>query len=83
MNTFIHEKMNIDTNGLKPMRGKNDLFALVIILKLLLECKYFDKMIFELRNAIAELSSVLEVITIDAVLDVMGFPENWQHIRTL
>lgn len=83
MNTSFHQKLGIPVSGSKPTQGRNDLFALMIILKLLLERQGFDTLISELRDVIAELRSELAVITIDAVLVEMGFPQNWEYIGDL
>ena len=60
--------------------GKNDLFALVIILKQLLDKDNFNLFINEMSYEIDCLSGKLEVIKIEKVLHAMGFPNNYKEI---
>lgn len=63
--------------------GKNDLFSIVIILKQLLRKEDFFLMMGELEYEIHILSDLLNVISIDKVLDRMGFPKNYGDIIRL
>ena len=60
--------------------GKNDLYALVIILKSLLKDNEVKDMINEVDKAISNLEFNLRSIPIDKVLDRMGFPNNYMDI---
>lgn len=60
--------------------GKNDLFAVIIILKQLLDEDSFTLLINEISYEIDSLAGKLETIKIDKVLHEMGFPNNYKEI---
>ena len=60
--------------------GRNDLFALMIILKQLLDYDKFISLTVEIENAIRTLDYNLNTIDISVVLKVMGFPKNWKDL---
>lgn len=80
----IHTKMGIpvgtDNN---PVCGKNDLFAIVIIFKMMLSKSSFNTFIRALKKQLDVLDKALTTINITAVKDAMGFPANWETIRTV
>ena len=78
--TNIHEKLNINKIDEEYIYGKNDLFALIIILKQMLSKDDFKNMITELENATDNLNYNLTTIKIEKVLNRMGFPLNWKDI---
>lgn len=82
--TKYHEYLNIskDEEGIY-IYGKNDLFALVIILKQILNKDNFNSFIDEIQYELGRLSGKLNVIGIEKVLDSMGFPENYMEIERL
>ncbi len=63
--------------------GKNDLFALVIILKSILKEDDFTLFMNEISYELDRLAGKLETIKIDKVLHVMGFPNNYKEIVRL
>ena len=63
--------------------GKNDLFALIIIMKQMLSHDEFSNMIEEIRHNFENLSMNLHTIKLDKVLDRMGFPINYYDIKNL
>ena len=63
--------------------GKNDIFALLIILKELLTADDFKMMMNEICYEIDKLSSKLKVIDVNKVLFRMGFPENYKQLSYL
>ena len=79
-NTIYHEKLNINKIDEEYIYGKNDLFALVIILKQMLSKEDFKNMILELENATDALNYNVSTIKIEKVLNRMGFPLNWKDI---
>lgn len=81
--TIYHQMLDIEKINGEYKYGKNDLFALIIIMKELLQSEEFKSMIIELDNAITTLDYNLKVITIDDVLNRMGFPKNWKEIMTI
>ncbi len=78
----IHELMNIKKeNNNRYSYGKNDLFAVVISLKLLLSEKDYEKFHSKIFSRIMSLQSKLKVINISDVLKTMNFPYNWHDIK--
>lgn len=63
--------------------GKNDLFALIIILKFMLKEDDFTLFMNEISYELDRLSGKLEVIKIDKVLHAMGLPNNYKEIVRL
>jgi len=74
----IHKEMNIakSETGLY-LYGKNDLFALIIVLDILYLPKGDYDLQCEIQAAITELSKNLNVITIYDILKLMNFPLEW------
>ena len=63
--------------------GKEDLFAVIIILKHLLRKDDFTLLLNEISYEIDVLAGKLNVIPIAKVLDRMGFPENFKELARL
>ena len=63
--------------------GKNDLFALIIILKCILKDDDFSLMMNEISYEIDRLAGIAKVIKIEKVLHAMGFPNNYKEIVRL
>lgn len=80
----IHSKLGIpkDSSG-NYTCGKNDLFAIVIVLKLMLPKTSFNKFYFSIKNEIDKLDKQLNTISIIEVLSKMGFPNNWIDIKNI
>lgn len=81
--TRYHEGLDIPTTDGEYIYGKDDLFALIIILKQLLRPEEFRLLINELSYEIDILCGKLKVINIGKVLDTMGFPRNFREILDL
>ena len=81
--SIYHRKLNIPMMDNEYIYGKNDLFALIIILKSLLKDEEVSKLVLEIDNALKNLEFNLRSIPIDKVLDRMGFPENWKDIESI
>ena len=60
--------------------GKNDLFALMIILSNFLKEEEIHDLVLEIDGAIENLDYNLKTIPVSKILDRMGFPENWKDI---
>lgn len=78
-----HEMLQIPKIDGEYIYGKNDLFALIIILKDLLTEKDFKMMMNEINYEIDWLASKLKCINVRKVLNRMGFPENYNQISYL
>ncbi len=75
-----HEALNIPLINGEYIYGKGDVFSVVLIFKYLLSNDDFRLFMNELSYEIDRLSGRLEVISIDKVLDRMGFPKNYKTI---
>lgn len=81
--TIYHQSLDIlKVNG-EYIYGKNDLFAIIIILKQLLRKDDFFLLMSEFEYEIQVLSDRLKTISIEKVLDRMGFPINYGEIVRL
>lgn len=81
--TVYHALLKIPKVLDEYTKGKNDVFALVIIMKRMLQKREFNNMVEELDNAIYTLDFNLMTIDITSVLDKMGFPYNWKEIKDI
>lgn len=81
--TVYHQLLKIEKIDDEYIYGKNDLFALIIIMKQMLLSEDFKNMTIELDNVIETLNYNLHTITIDKVLKRMGFPLNWKNISKI
>ena len=63
--------------------GKNDVFALIIILKQMLSHEEFSNLIEKIRHNLNNLEMNLHSIKIGKVLDGMGFPRNYYDIKNM
>ncbi len=75
--TEYHKKMNIFLMDDEYIYGKNDIFAVIIIMKYLLEDDEFRLMIKEFEYEIEKLDGRVDSIPIEKILDVMGIPKNY------
>ena len=82
-NTKYHNLLNIPKMDGEYIYGKNDLFALIIILKRILQKNDFNLFIKEIEYELDILSGKLRSINIDKVLDAMGFPINYKEIERM
>lgn len=81
--TIYHKILNITRDEEGYIYGKNDLFALIIIMKQMLLKEEFKNMTFELDNIVQTLNYNLTSIKIDKVLNQMGFPLNWEELSKI
>lgn len=79
--TIYHEILKIDKKEEEFTKGKNDLFALVIILKHVLEENDFKMFMNEIDYELDVLKGRLKIIKIDKILNRMGFPENYRALE--
>ncbi len=79
-NNKYHHLLNIPKMDGEYIYGRNDLFALIIILKSMLRKEEFNLLIKEITYEEEVLAGKLNVISINKVLDQMGFPQNFKEI---
>lgn len=63
--------------------GKNDIFAVVIIMKYLLSNDEFLDMMREIQYEIELLAGKMHSININKILDRIGFPINYMELTNL
>ena len=81
--TIYHQLLKIPMENEEYVNGKNDVFALIIILKQLLKPEEFKNMTIELDNVIQTLNYNLTTIKIEDVFKKMGFPTNWKELSKI
>ena len=81
--TVFHQLLRIKKEDDEYIQGKNDVFALIIIMKQMLNVDDFKNMVVELDNVIETLNYNLNTIDISTVLNRMGFPMNWKDIANI
>ena len=81
--TVYHQLLHIKKEDEEYIQGKNDLFALIIIMKQMLSTEDFKNMSIELDNIIETLNYNLHTIEITDVLQRMGFPINWKDLMNI
>ena len=78
--TKYHRLLKIDITNDEYVYGKNDVFALIIIMKEMLKPDEFKNLVLEIKHNINNLEMNLSSISINKVLDRMGFPVNWEEL---
>jgi abortive infection bacteriophage resistance protein len=81
--TIYHKILNLRKEDNEFIQGKNDLFALIIIMKQMLQKEDFKNMVLEIDNVIQTLNYNITTIKLESVLDRMGFPKNWKDITNI
>lgn len=81
--TIYHSLLDIPKENGEYIYGKNDLFALLIMIKQLLSVEEFKNLTLELENIVENLEYNLKTISIDKVLNRMGFPKNWKDLAKI
>ena len=78
--TLCHKLLDIPMTDGEYNYGKNDLFALVIILKRMLEDWEFIELKNEISYEIDVLDGRIHSVSLEEILNRMGFPTNWKLI---
>lgn len=81
--TVFHALLKIEKMDGEYIYGKNDLFALLIIIKQLLSDQEVTNLIMEIDRALTHLEYNLRSIPLAKVLDRMGFPPNWKDLEQI
>lgn len=80
-NTDVHRILSLPQKNGLYIKGKNDLFAVVIVLKYLLDERVFKELIDSLDEIINNLLQTTRIIERKQLYKYMGFPENWKEIK--
>ena len=83
VNTPYHEQLNIPKMDNEYIYGKNDIFAVLIILKYLLRKDDFRMMMKEIEYEIEKLDGAIDSIPVEKILDQMGIPKNYMDLINL
>ena len=75
-----HQLLGIEKTDDEYIFGKNDLFAIVIILKQMLTDEEFREFAYELGYEIDVLDGRVDTVPLISILNRIGFPENWRDI---
>ena len=78
--TLIHDKLGIPRTGNTYIKGKRDVFAVVIAFKYLFPSPHFLKFRKSLKSAIDAYLMRTQAVTESQLYDAMGFPPNWAKI---
>ena len=78
-----HQRLNIPMTDGHYDYGKNDLFALIIILKSLLTDDEFREMIYAVGYEMDVLAGKVKTVPLSKILNKVGFPDNWKDIVDL
>ena len=78
--TRFHYELNIDMTDGEYNYGKNDLFAVVIIMRQLLTDSEFRDFVNEVGYEIDILEGKTNILPINNFLNQIGFPDNWRDI---
>ena len=81
--TKYHQLLSIPKDDDGYIYGKNDLFSLVVMMKVLLSKDDFEDMIDEIRREVNRLDRVVNVVPLSAILNRIGFPDKWYDIKDL
>lgn len=81
--TYVHQKLAIPQKKTQYVKGKKDLFAVVIALKYLLDKKEFASFFNELDESLERFHRQTSQIQAPQLQKLMGFPSNWKNIELL
>lgn len=82
-NTIYHEKLEIPRMDDEYIYGKNDILALLIILKYLLRKEDFRLLMKEIEYEIEKLDGRIDSIPIEKIMDRIGIPSNYMDLIEL
>ena len=78
--TKYHRMLKIPITNDEYIYGKNDVFALIIVMKEMLKNEEFKNMALEIEHAFKNLEMNIKSVPMSKIYDRMGFPENWMEI---
>ena len=81
--TRYHRELDIPMMNDEYIYGKNDIFAVVIMLKFMLNESDFTDFINEVSYDLSLLDGRVNIIPQDKILDRMGFPANWEEMAKI
>ena len=76
----LHMKLKIAQKGIQYVNVKNDMFAVVIVLRYMLSDGRYKEFIISLKALIDKYLMKHNSISEQELCEKMGFPENWKKI---
>lgn len=80
---IYHHKLNIVKENDEYKYGKNDLYSIVLIMKKMLNEIEFKDFINEIGYEIDVLDGKVDIVSLNSILNKIGFPDNWREISNL
>lgn len=81
--TRYHMELDVPTTNDEYIYGKDDIFAVVIMLKCMLTESDFTDFVNEVSYDLDLLDGKVNIIPQSKILDRMGFPSNWEEIAKI
>lgn len=82
--TPLHEMLSVPKNEQgNYIKGRNDIFAVIIVSKILLPPSEFNTMFNKISGRLTSLSKKLHTISIDTVWEEMGLSSQWYLIKKI
>jgi abortive infection bacteriophage resistance protein len=81
--TKYHRFLDIEMTDDHYNYGKNDLFAVIIIMKQMLKEEEFNDFLFQIGYEIDILEGSIQSVSTSLILNKIGFPDNWRDINEL
>lgn len=78
-----HALLNIPMINDEYKRGKNDLFAIMIIMKVMLTAEEFRNIAYEVGYEIDLLEGKVHTVPLSKILHMIGFPTGWRELVDL
>lgn len=78
-----HRFLDIEEVDGEYRYGKNDLFALIIIMKQMLDKDKFNDLLYEISYEIDILDSKVDTVPLKTILNKIGFPDNFKDIANI
>ncbi|MBQ9181515.1 MAG: Abi family protein [Bacilli bacterium] len=80
---IYHHKLNIVKENDEYKYGKNDLYSIILIMKKMLNEMEFKDFINEIGYEIDALDGKVDIVSLNSILNKIGFPDNWREISNL
>lgn len=78
-----HLFLNIEKIDDEYRYGKNDLFAIIIIMRQMLQKDEFNDLLYQIGYEIDILDSKVDTVPLKTILNKMGFPDNFRDISNI
>lgn len=76
----IHKKLQLPFNEKGPRYGREDILALLIVMKYFMPKERYSILLSDISKALSQLFQNLHTIPIKRILDIMGLPPTWKDL---